>query len=141
MTIIESLKDFISTCPYLDKFSKGINVNYLGENEGSYCIESVPGEPILRQYLDGSCLMQFPFIFCSKESYGQDVFTNIDKSGFYESFSEWIMQENQKGNLPNLGENRKAQKIEVTTLGYPYQTEVDKARYQIQLRLIYMMEG
>ena len=29
MTIIESIRDFIQGCPFLDEFSKAVNVNYM----------------------------------------------------------------------------------------------------------------
>lgn len=138
MTIIEALKTYIESCPYLANFEKEINVNYLESEDTSYSIETVPCNPILKKYLDGSCKKQYEFIFCSKESFGQDVLTNIEKSGFYESFSSWIEEQNYLGILPDLGEGKEAIKIKVNTNGYPFQTDIDQARYQIQLNLIYL---
>ena len=47
---------------------------------------------------------------------------------------------NVKGELPLIDNRRKAEKLEVTSNGYAFQTDVDKAQYQIQLRLIYIEE-
>lgn len=135
--IIDNLQKYISTCPYLEEFNKLVNVNYLHSETTSYSIEEVPCNPILKRYLDGSSKRQYDFIFASRESYGQDVFQNIDNSGFYEEFSNWIEEQSLNDNLPKLDAGE-AIKIEVSTTGYAFQTEVDKARYQIQLKLIYL---
>lgn len=135
--IIESLKDYISTCPYLYEFNKEINVDYLDDDSTTYSIEEVPCEPIIKKYLNGDTKRQYDFIFASRESYGPDVFQNIENSGFYEDFASWIEEESFNNNLPDLGESREPIKIEVSTTGYAFQTDINQARYQIQLKLIY----
>ena len=138
MNIIECLRDYVSQCPYLDEFSESVNVDYLSDDYGSYSIEEVPTDPIVKRYLDGSTERQFDFIFCSRESYGADVIQNIDNSGFYENFSDWIERNSDKGILPYLGDNRTALRIVTTTGGYAFATDINQARYQIQLKLIYL---
>ncbi|MDU3723504.1 MAG: chloramphenicol resistance protein, partial [Clostridium celatum] len=115
--IIESLKDYISTCPYLYEFNKEINVDYLDDDSTTYSIEEVPCEPIIKKYLNGDTKRQYDFIFASRESYGPDVFQNIENSGFYEDFASWIEEESFNNNLPDLGEGREPIKIEVSTTG------------------------
>lgn len=139
--IIKALMEYISTCPYLYEFNKGINVDYLDNNSTTYSIEEVPCNPIIKKYLDGSSKRQYDFIFASRESYGADVFQNIENSGFYEDFSNWIEQENAQGNLPILGVNKEAVELKVSTTGYAFQTDENSARYQIQLKLIYLQKG
>ena len=140
MNIIESLRKFISMCPYLYEFNESINVDYLSDEYGSYSVEEVPTDPITKKYLDGSSERQFDFIFCSRESYGADVFQNIENSGFYENFSDWVEGCSNRGILPELGENREALRIETTTGGYAFATDINQARYQIQLKLIYLQK-
>ena len=36
MTLMESIRTFISTCPYLSELSKGININYLSTDIYSF---------------------------------------------------------------------------------------------------------
>lgn len=139
--IIKALMEYISTCPYLYEFNKGINVDYLDNNSTTYSIEEVPCNPIIKKYLDGSSKRQYDFIFASRESYGADVFQNIENSGFYEDFSNWIEEESLKGNLPILGVNKEAVELKVSTTGYAFQTDDNSARYQIQLKLIYLQKG
>ena len=60
---------------------------------------------------------------------------------FYEDFLNWIEQENAQGNLPILEGNKEAVELKVSTTGYAFQTDENSARYQIQLKLIYLQKG
>lgn len=139
--IIEALRDYISQCPHLYEFNKGINIDYLDNNSTTYSIEEVPCEPITKRYINGDTKKQYDFIFASRESYGSDVLQNIENSGFYEDFSNWIEQESGQGNLPILKGNKEALELKVSTTGYAFQTDANSARYQIQLKLIYLQKG
>ena len=137
--IIDSIRNFIRKCPCLQNFNGAIkvNVNYLEENSTVYSIEEIPSEPILKRYADGSTIRQYQFTFCSREPYGPSVIQNIQNSGFYEDFAEWIEEENSKGNLPILEGKCEALEIKTLSNGYAFQVDVDKARYQIDLILKY----
>lgn len=138
--IINAIKEYIEKCPYLSEFSRGININFLDDEISSYSIETIPVNPIIKRYVDGSSIRQYLFLFCSKESYGQEVLQNIQNSGFFEKLTLWIEENNKQGILPNLNDGQEAIKIEVLTTGYPFQTDVDRARYQIQLKLEYFQK-
>lgn len=135
--IIDSIRKFILQCPHLDELAKGVNVDYLDEDITSYSIEEAPTNPIVKRYIDGSSERQFEFIFASRESYGPEALQNIENSGFYEHFADWIEEKNKEGELPALERGLQARKIECTSTGYAFQTDEDRARYQIQLRLTY----
>ena len=139
--IIKALMEYISTCPYLYEFNKGINVDYLDNDSTTYSIEEVPCDPIVKRYINGDTKRQYDFIFASRESYSDDVLQNIENSGFYEDFLNWIEQENAQGNLPILEGNKEAVELKVSTTGYAFQTDENSARYQIQLKLIYLQKG
>lgn len=140
MTIIESIRNFIKTCPFLEEFDGAIRigVDFLDEQSTTYSIEKVPCNPIIKKYVDGSTKKQEQFIFASREIYGQDVFNNLDNINFYEKFAQWIETNDDKGNLPVLENGKESLSIEVTSNGYAFQTDVDKAQYQIQMKLIFM---
>lgn len=140
MTIIESIRNFIKTCPFLEEFDGAIRigVDFLDEQSTTYSIEKVPCNPIIKRYVDGSTKKQEQFIFASREIYGQDVFNNLDNINFYEKFAQWIETNDDKGNLPVLENGKESLSIEVTSNGYAFQTDVDKAQYQIQMKLIFM---
>ena len=138
--IIDGLRDYIRKCPCLEKFNNAVrvNVNYLAADTTTYTIEEVPTEPILKKYLDGSSKRQYNFIFASREPYSSDVLQNIANSGFYEEFVNWI-EKNQE--LPVLGDNLEALKVEVLTSAYVIAVTEDTARFQIQARLVYLKKS
>lgn len=140
MTIIESIRNFIETCPFLDDFRQAVNVEFLGENAKSYMLESTPVEPLVKRYMDGSSVMQYAFVFASREYYGPDVMENIENSGFYEHFAQWLDECTLDGNLPVMEDDKTAKKITATTTGYVFNTDETKAMYQIQCKLIYFQE-
>lgn len=142
MNIIDNIRKFIKSCPYLNDYvgatKPKINVDYLDDEVISYSIERVPADPIIETYIDGSKKKQEIFVFCSRESYGQDVFINLENINFYENFAKWIEKQNSLENFPLVDKGCEVQKIEVSTNGYAFQTSEDKAQYQIQMRLIYL---
>lgn len=141
--IIKALRDYIRTCPHLDTFNNAIrvNVNYLEPEADTYSIEEVPIEPILKKYVNGDSIRQYAFIFTSREPYGIDVLQNIDNSGFYEKFADWIEKQNNNEIFPLLDNGLEALEIKVTSTGYAFAVTEDTAQFQIQLRLKYFKKG
>ena len=141
--IIKALRDYIRTCPHLDTFNNAIrvNVNYLEPEADTYSIEEVPIEPIVKKYVNGDSIRQYAFIFTSREPYGIDVLQNIDNSGFYEKFADWIENQNDKEILPLLDNGLEPLEIKVTSTGYAFAVTEDTAQFQIQLRLKYFKKG
>ena len=141
--IIKVLRDYIRTCPHLDTFNNAIkvNVNYLEPDTDTYSIEEVPIEPILKRYVNGDSIRQYAFIFTSREPYGVDVLQNIDNSGFYEKFADWIEENNNNEIFPLLDNGLEPLEIKVTSTGYAFAVTEDTAQYQINLRLKYFKKG
>lgn len=130
--IIDAIKEYIETCPCLANGK--INVDYLSEKATEYAIEPIPIQTVLKEYLDGTKRRQFGFVFTSVNSYGQDVLQNLLNSRFYEDFSDWIEENNQNDILPDI---EGIESIKCTSPGYAFQTSIDTARYQIQMKIIY----
>lgn len=138
--IIDGLRTYIRKCPALRKYNKAVkvNVDYLEDKPTTYSIEEVPSDIVIQKYVDGSSKRQYVFVFASRESYSEDVIDNINNSGFYEDFAEWLEEQTNNDNLPFIGDDKEVLKIEAMTNGYAFKTDVDTARYQIQCRMIYM---
>ena len=134
--IIEKVREYFLKCPLID-VKRQINVDYLGVDAVEYTIDSVPVEPTLNKYVDGGALKQFVFVFGSREYYGADVLQNMDNSGFYQLFYEWLDKQNNIGNLPLLEGGKIAKEIKAITQGYMFDSGEESARYQIQCRLTY----
>lgn len=141
MKIIESVKNFILTCPFLEELA-AINVDFLPDSPDTYSIEEVPTNAVIQTYLDGSQERQFVFVFASRFYYSDETRNNIENSGFYEDFSDWLDEQTKTGNLPVMREGLTPSKIEAMSSGYLFDVSGDlsNARYQIQCRLIYDKE-
>ena len=116
-----------------------MNVDYLG-TDMEYSIDVLPCDPILQKYTDGGAKKQFQFAFTSREEYDTDVRINIENSGFFQMFDEWLEEQNMNENFPILNEGKIPIKLETLNSGYLYDVDGDKARYRIECRLIYAQE-
>lgn len=135
MSIMESIRDYILDCPFMN--DGRVNIDWLGASPTEYSIDGTAVNPVVKRYVDGGALKQFNFTFASVEEYGQDVQNNIRNSGFYEDFAAWLESQSKKGILPLLSGGKKAFKIEAVSTGYLIENTPDKGRYVIQCRLLY----
>lgn len=139
--MIDSIRDYIATCPYLKEFVE-INVDYLVDKVVAYSVNpSVGFNPIVNEDILGNQERQFLFTFDSKLYWNSEVQNNIDNSKFYEDFSNWLEENNKKGIFPTLSSGEHPTKIQALTNGYVFQTNSDEAIYRIQCRLEYTKEG
>lgn len=140
MTIVEAMRGWLRT---YEPLSAGrLAVDFLPKQAQTYSVDSVPCKEEVKRYLDGSSVRQFLFVLSSREFKGEDIGQNVDNLAFYEAFAAWVLHQDHTRNFPDLGEGRRARKIEVATSGYPFQVdEQGTARYQIQLRLEYFQKG
>ena len=116
-----------------------VNVDYIGTDMG-YSVDPLPCDPIIQRYMDGGAKKQFQFAFTSQEEYDQDARINIENSGFFQSFEEWLEQQSFNDNLPELEEKKSPISIETLNSGYLYDINEEKAKYRIECRLIYAQE-
>ena len=135
--LIDSIRKFILTCPFLQEGR--VNVDYIGEDMG-YSIDPLPCDPIVHRYTDGGAKKQFQFAFTSQEEYDQDARINIENSGFFQFFDEWLEEQDFNGNFPELEEGKIPVLLETLNSGYLYDVDGVKARYRIECRLIYEQE-
>lgn len=138
MNMIEAVRNYLCACPLLK--DGALRVDYLGDQPTEYVVESVPTSAIVKRYADGGTLREFLFLFASREFYGADVLQNLENSGFYETFSAWIEEQDEKRNYPDF-RGGTVQKIETVTSGYLFDATENNARYQIQCRILYYQEG
>lgn len=138
--VIKYISDFVKTSPVLEEIKK-LNIDYLGTGEGECVIESVPADPIIKRYVDGTTQRQLLFVFASKEFYGGDELENLDNLGFYESLQAWFEEVTDKNLFPPMGAGREPLSIQALTSGYIFDaSEENRARYQLQARFTYLQE-
>lgn len=142
MTNIEAVRSWLRTYPPLAKGRLG--VDFLPTQAQTYSVEVVPCKEVVKRYRDGSSVKEFAFVLASREFYQDDIGQNTDNLSFYEDFAQWVEEGNRRGakRLPPLAPGRTAQRVEVTSTGYPFLVdEQGTARYQIQMKLIYFQKG
>ena len=137
--VIEYIRDVIKTCPLLEE-GKRVNVDYIGQSM-SYSIDALPCDPVIKEYVDGGQMKQFQFAFTSKEEYDEDARVNIENSGFFEKFEEWLNKlGNWKNPLPVMEKKKSPIGFETLNKGYLYDVNEHLAKYRIECRFIYNQE-
>lgn len=142
MSVIDSLHSYLKTCPAFAKAR--LDIDCLQSDPDSYSLDSVPGERTLSRYLDGSCVRQQLFTVSSRSNYGPDLRQQTENLQLFEDLEHWLDTQECFGILPDLGEKRRARSLTVLSSAYPIEVDEGRgggtARYQIQLRLIYLQE-
>lgn len=136
--LIERIKEYMETCPFFVNLEP-FGVDFLSSNLNTSSIEKVPTKKIIESYVDGSSRRQFTFVLASRFNYSDEIRNNIENSGFFENFENWIDENNEDRIFPDLGSDKTVEEIELLTDGYLFNVAegMNTARYQIQLRIIY----
>lgn len=138
-SMIQGIVDYVTACPLL---AKGyIRVDSLGARPIEYGIATLPCDPVIKRYTDGSSMRQYLFAVTSREYYSVDMIQNIRNSEFYEELADWFEDQNKTGNFPVLGPGKTVQKMELVTSGYLFSTDRKTARYQLEIRCKYYKEA
>lgn len=139
MSIIEGVKSFIASCPYLTDMA-AIYTDYTDSEPDNYGIADYgEGEPV-SVYMDGSMVCQHNFALYFR-TYTNSNRERIEATGFFEKFSDWLDEQTKKRNLPDLGEGKVAESVRAAN-AMLYQQDEDgvKGLYQAQFILTYEKE-
>lgn len=135
--MIEKIRDYISTCPFLDEFT-AVNVNYLVDKVKAYSVnESAGYNPIISTDCCGNKEMQFQFSFDAKFYWNEELQNNVDNSIFFEKFRNWLEENDENGIYPEI-EGIEPLTISATTNGFIFATNSDEAIYRISCKFTYM---
>ena len=135
--MINNIRDFLLQYEYFERNGTLVNVNYLDQDVGDFSIEPVPTKPLIKSYINGDKIKQYEFALISKNSYSEDVTTNIENCGFFEDFEAWIEECNDNDILPTLDKNMESRSIEIVNNGILVDNSSGECIYQITLRLVY----
>ena len=127
---MELIKEFIETCPYLNKGK--VNVDYIKDKPLSYSIDETPVDPVLQNFSDGGRRLQIQFDFSIQANFS--ALENIKNSKFCDDFTDWIYKQNKKENLPKIVG---AVWIKCLGRGTILQTTETTAIYVIPMQLAY----
>lgn len=134
--MIDKIRQYFIDNEIIDENCR-INIDFLGEKPTEFSIEKIPVNPILEQYTNGGSYRQFQFQLVSCNHYGADVIQNIANSEYYENLYNLIETNNEQGILPNI---TGIDTIECLNNGGVDVTDINTARYSIQMRITYYKE-
>lgn len=138
MTMISAVRDYLLT--YSGMADALIHVDALGNDPVEYAVIPVPGARKVEDYLDGKSKREYPFLIQSVFSTADEA-ERIENSGFYETLADWLEEQTEAGNLPNLGAGKTAESIEAVSWGFVYeQGESGTGIYQITCKIMYEQE-
>ena len=138
--MIEKIRDYIATCPYLDEFI-AVNVNYLVDKNKAYSVNEGAGyDPVVIPYITGGGKMQFQFSFDARFNWNDEISTNIDNSKFFEDFRNWLEENDTKGIYPEI-DGIMPESISAITNGFIFTTNADEAIYRISCIFYYFKGG
>lgn len=139
---ISKIIDFLSKADVFSNKPK-IKVDYLGDKIDNYSLEAVPAERILHKFIDGSKEKQKIFVFASRKTYSQDDIENLENYKLFENLAEWIEQQNDEENYPDVSEIENIEEIEtIEIMDSPYIAALSEteARYQMEIRITYLQK-
>ena len=136
--MIDSVRDYISNCPYLDDFTE-VNVNYLVNKVKAYSVnEGASYNPIITTDILGNEESQFQFTFDAKFYWNDEIANNVDNSNFFENFSNWLRENNNNKIFPTIGsDDISITSISANSNGYIFDTSSDEAIYRISCVMNY----
>ena len=133
MSKMETIKEWIEQCPYLNNGK--LNVDYLGDKVYSYSIDKTPNQPRIEKFVDGfGGKYQITFDFTIQLPLSPAIIDNLTNSQFGEDFIEWVETQNRLRNLPEIDG---AFSIECTSPNYVLQKKETQAIYIIQMNFTY----
>lgn len=136
--MIDSVRDYIASCPYLDDFTE-VNVNYLVDKVKAYSVnEGASYNPIITTDILGNEESQFQFTFDAKFYWNDETANNVDNSNFFENFSNWLRENNNNKIFPTIGsDDISITSISANSNGYIFDTSSDEAIYRISCVMNY----
>lgn len=105
----------------------------MNDDIDSYSVNQVTANPIFQPYQDGSSIRQIVFDFTVVEPFSK--VENLLNSKFCEDFMDWIEEQNNNGNLPNI---EGADEIICTGPGKIISRNETLAVYAIPMRFTYL---
>lgn len=110
-------------------------------NEGTTTLNTISGDLVVKRYVDGSKLKQFIASIDMVTPYDAQGTsdTNLLALKEVDSFSEWITQQIDTHNLPEIGDHKNFHKIEVLSRVPQLLVSADGnlAKYQFQIKFEY----
>lgn len=113
---------------------KQINVNFLSNEIDNYSLDKIPTPKGNEGWIIGDILKKEIYSFKSRTSYSEDVLTNLENVGFFETFESIIEQNNDNNILPDI---KGIESIECSNCGSMNRANTNTAEFEIQIQIEY----
>jgi hypothetical protein len=138
MSIIKSLQDYLEQYPKMDMQPLTIKTDFADKEISSYSVAPSGNGKISSDIL-GNRTYQNNYVFYAREATADEI-DRQENYDFLEGFSEWLEEQNQEGNLPDLPANYKAEELRVSNIMLFDVNEDGTGLYQVQLQLEFRKE-
>ena len=138
MTALESMKNWISTCPLLSMVDKDFCIEYPETPDRSYALAS-NGTTIVKTYANGAQVRQHNLVLFNLD-YTIEEASRLENSGFFEALSDWIMMQNRLRNMPHGTELEWVSITSGNGMLYNLDENGTTGMYQIQITATYIKE-
>lgn len=140
-TTINAVRKWLMTCPAVQNSgdnNTAFRVNVLDYEPIAFSIEDAPGQPVTRRYIRGAGNGNTRnYVIASRQPFSADTKIQTAVSQTFEGIAEWIEEQNNTRQFPNLGEGKQTRSVEITNRGYIYSETADTCVYQMQLAVEY----
>ena len=133
-TILESIREYLTTCPVFS--GRVIHKDYLPDGEG-YSVNTAKGEPVYKKYADGKVLKQYWFTVTMKALDTEDASRTVDGIGNCQYLEEWLEKQSLDGSLPEM-EGVTPVRIDTVKSGYLDSREAGYVKYLMECRMVYL---
>ncbi len=138
MNVLTGVRDYLRGFPGLE----ALEIDQLDAGAGAVCLHPVAGEPVRKEYLDGSVQEQVLFEIWVRRGYGGADQTRQESLSALQSLARRLEQETRAGFLPVLGDGKRAWSLRAADTPSSQLLQEDGLLVdQLTLKLIYFMEG
>jgi len=131
MTVLESARKWIKTCPLIDKANR-FNISYLGAGSAEYTLTEASDTH--RQDVCGFDLATYNLVFMANFPYGAVMAENIGAAEFFTGLSAWIRDQDRAKNYPQV-DGYEVTRVAAANAGVIIQAGADIALYQLQIKM------
>jgi hypothetical protein len=117
---------------------KQINVDMLDNDINNYSLDKVPTESVVEKWVTGTEIHRDVFSFRSRTGYSQDVMTNLENIGLFETLESIINSNNKEGILPDI---EGIEEIRCLNCGTMLSGETKTAIFNIEIQITYKVLG
>lgn len=136
---VGNLREWFRTCPAIQKKNR-FRADYISDTPTEYSLFTSPSTLRSHENILGETVLDDlqveNFIFVSKEPYGPDVQQNLANLVFFQDVMNWMVEQNNIGNLPQW-DGGTVRSVMPTITAYPAQAGTNIAKYQIQIQITY----